>query len=199
MESRRRPPGRQRSRRQSVSRSLTKVSCGPRVSAGADATPCHQRTKYIMSREQEDRTLGAADFFGHSEASPNDRDLDREERERERRQAQDDAARQLGYLYHDGIRDGAVEQLAALFDEDAARDFRTRWNEVQIGFADDPRRSVQRADELVAQVMSSLAESFSRQRTTIESDAEGTAPGNTENLRLALRSYRSFFERLLAL
>ncbi len=149
-----------------------------------------------MSREQEDRTLGAADFHGQSQHA---RDLDREERERERRQAQDDAARQLGYLYHDGIRDGAVEQLAALFDEEAAREFRARWNEVQIGFADDPRRSVQRADELVEQVMNSLAESFARQRATLEADVGGPNPGSTENLRMALRSYRSFFERLLAL
>jgi hypothetical protein len=150
-----------------------------------------------MSREQEDRSLGTADFLDATDAHRG-RDIEREERERERRQAQDDAARRPGAM-PEGIRDGAVEQLAALFDDDTARDFRARWNDVQIGFVDDPKQSVQRADELVAQVMKSLAESFARQRADIEADVGQGTQASTENLRMALRSYRSFFERLLAL
>jgi hypothetical protein len=128
-----------------------------------------------------------------------ERDIEREERERERRQAQDDAARRPGAWHHDAIRDGAVEQLAALFDESAARGFRDRWNAVQIGFVDDPRQAVQRADELVSEVMQSLADSFAQQRGAIEADMGESSTASTENLRMALRSYRSFFERLLAL
>jgi hypothetical protein len=91
------------------------------------------------------------------------------------------------------------EELAALFDGDVSQDFRTRWTEVQGSFVDDPKLAVQHADELVAQVMKSLAESFAKQRASIEADVGGADQASTENLRVALRRYRSFFERLLSL
>lgn len=97
---------------------------------------------------------------------------------------------------------GAVagrEHLAALFPPEMAQDFRARWDAVQIGFVDDPRGSVQRADELVAQVMKRLAERFASQRAAIESDLGHDERASTENMRMALRSYRSFFDRLLSL
>ena len=78
---------------------------------------------------------------------------------------------------------------------------RLHWANIQAGFVDDPRRAVQQADELVAQVMKDLAESFARQRDEIEAEAtgQGDQQASTENLRVALRRYRSFFERLLSL
>ena len=91
------------------------------------------------------------------------------------------------------------EQLAALFADDAASDFRGRWDAVQIAFVDDPRQAVRQADELVAQVMKSLAESFAGERARIESQFIDNDGATTETLRLALRRYRSFFQRLLAL
>jgi len=92
------------------------------------------------------------------------------------------------------------EPLAALFDPQTAEAFRARWDAVQIGFVDDPRQAVQQADELVATVMKTLAENFASQRASIESDVgQGEVQGSTENLRMALRSYRSFFQRLLSL
>jgi hypothetical protein len=87
--------------------------------------------------------------------------------------------------------------LAPLFASDTASDFRSRWDIVQRGFVDDPKEAVRAGDELVAQVIKSLAESFASQRATIEGDPEDGA--STENLRLALRRYRSFFERLLSI
>ena len=94
---------------------------------------------------------------------------------------------------------GEEGQLAALFLPDVAKDFRSRWDAVQISFVDDPRLAVQQADELVAQVMKSLAETFSSERTKLEAQVDLTDKASTENLRLALRRYRSFFERLLSL
>jgi hypothetical protein len=91
------------------------------------------------------------------------------------------------------------EQLAPLFADAAAGDFRARWDAVQIAFVDDPRQAVRQADELVAQVMKSLAESFAGERSRIESEFIENDGATTENLRLALRRYRSFFQRLLAL
>jgi hypothetical protein len=86
------------------------------------------------------------------------------------------------------------QRLASLFTEEAAAEFRSRWNVVQQGFVDDPQNAVRQGDELVAQVIKSLAETFATQRTALEGDG-----GWTEELRLALRRYRSFFERLLSI
>jgi hypothetical protein len=67
------------------------------------------------------------------------------------------------------------------------------------GFVDDPRQAVRAGDELVAQVMSNLANTFAEERSRVEGQLDQTGDGTTENLRVALRRYRSFFERLLAL
>ena len=91
------------------------------------------------------------------------------------------------------------EQLAPLFLPDVAKVFRSRWDAVQISFVDDPRQAVRQADELVAQVMKSLAETFSNERAKLEAQVDQTDKASTENLRVALRRYRSFFERLLSL
>jgi hypothetical protein len=93
----------------------------------------------------------------------------------------------------------ADEQLAPLFLPDAAGSFRARWDAVQIGFVDDPKQAVRKADELVAQVMKSLAETFSNERAELEGQVDQTEQASTENLRVALRRYRSFFQRLLSL
>ena len=91
------------------------------------------------------------------------------------------------------------EQLAALFPPQLSQEFRSRWDQVQIGFVDDPRRAVQQADELVADVMKSLAGSFAEQRRRLEAGLGQDSHANTEDLRVALQSYRSFFQRLLSL
>jgi hypothetical protein len=99
------------------------------------------------------------------------------------------------------VNDDANEEsaLAPLFTEDAAKAFRSRWDAVQRGFVDNPQEAVQAGDELVAQVIKSLAESFSEQRSALERGLNQADRSSTENLRLALRRYRSFFERLLAI
>lgn len=91
------------------------------------------------------------------------------------------------------------EPLAPLFLPKEANDFRAAWDAVQIGFVDDPKQAVRKADELVAQVMRTLAETFSNERAKLESQVDQTDDGSTENLRVALRRYRSFFQRLLSL
>ncbi|MDN8613408.1 hypothetical protein [Variovorax ginsengisoli] len=90
-----------------------------------------------------------------------------------------------------------VEPLEPLFPADVAENFRRGWDAVQIGFVDDPRRAVQKADELVQQVLHDLAESFSGERSRIEAHAEQA--DSTEELRVALRRDRAFLERLLSL
>ena len=85
-------------------------------------------------------------------------------------------------------------ELAPLFEQQTAQEYRARWNVVQQGFVDDPPKAVRQGDELVAQVIKNLAETFAKQRATLERQE-----GSTEDLRLALRRYRSFFERLLSI
>ncbi len=91
------------------------------------------------------------------------------------------------------------EQLAPLFSADAAKEFRSRWDAVQSSFVDDPKKAVRQGDELVAQVMKSLTETFSNERSRLEGQRDQSDKASTENLRVALRRYRSFFERLLSL
>ena len=91
------------------------------------------------------------------------------------------------------------ERLAPLFAAEAADDFRSRWDAVQIGFVDDPKQAVRQADELVGEVMHSLSESFANERSTLDAQIGQGDSASTENLRVALRRYRSFFQRLLAL
>jgi hypothetical protein len=97
---------------------------------------------------------------------------------------------------------GNGNDLEPLFAGDVERDFRTRWRDIQSGFVDEPRPAVERADQLVAELMQRLAQSFSEQRKNLEHQWEASDKTSekvsTEELRVALTRYRSFFERLLS-
>jgi len=94
---------------------------------------------------------------------------------------------------------GAPANNRPLFPEDVANDFRSKWDQIQTGFVDEPRSAVQRADELVAQAIKRLAESFAQERNRLEQQWDRGDQVNTEDLRIALQTYRSFFQRLLAI
>jgi hypothetical protein len=89
--------------------------------------------------------------------------------------------------------------LAPLFTEHAMTDFRSRWDVIQRGFVDDPEKAVRAGDDLVAQVIKRLSDSFSEQRAELEDGTNQTEKSSTENRRLAFQRYRSFFERLLSI
>jgi hypothetical protein len=88
---------------------------------------------------------------------------------------------------------------APLFVPDEAQDFRSRWEKIQTGFVDDPRKSVEAADGLVAAAIKRLAEIFADERSKMEQEWGRGDNVSTEDLRVALRRYRSFFDRLLSL
>ena len=90
------------------------------------------------------------------------------------------------------------EQAAPLFSSEEAKDFRARWDAIQVSFVDEPRRVVEQADSLVAVAMKRLAEMFAAERTKLEGQWDRGDNVSTEDLRLALRRYRSFFGRLLS-
>ena len=93
----------------------------------------------------------------------------------------------------------AQGQLTSLFDGNAAEKFRTRWLAIQSKFVDDPRDSVRQADELVSDVIQDITNSFADRRGTMEKVWNGGGNTSTEDLRITLQRYRSFFERLLSL
>jgi len=85
-----------------------------------------------------------------------------------------------------------------LFAEHEGGDLRARWHQIQADFVDDPKASVQKADELVATSIKRLAEMFASERSNLESTWSRGGEVSTEDLRQALRRYRSFFDRLLS-
>ena len=85
----------------------------------------------------------------------------------------------------------------ALFPENESQEFHKRWTEIQTGFVDEPRRAVERADELVAEVIKRLADTFAQERSKLEGQWGRGDNVSTEDLRVALQRYRAFFDRLL--
>jgi hypothetical protein len=86
-----------------------------------------------------------------------------------------------------------------MFAGEEASGYRTQWEAIQTGFVDEPRRAVEQADALVAQVIKRLSEVFAHERTVLEQQWDRGDQISTEDLRIALRKYRSFFDRLLSL
>ena len=85
-----------------------------------------------------------------------------------------------------------------LFDQNETTDLRNRWQNIQTSFVDEPQSTVKQADELVASTIKRLAEIFANERTRLEKEWSQGDQVSTEDLRQALRRYRSFFDRLLS-
>ena len=86
-----------------------------------------------------------------------------------------------------------------LFPNEELVGYRTRWESIQTGFVDQPRAAVEQADALVSQVVTRLTEVFTRERSTLEGQWTKGDNVSTEDLRIALTRYRSFFHRLLSM
>ena len=92
-----------------------------------------------------------------------------------------------------------AEGAEPLFPQEEADDLRGRWNAIQAGFVDEPRRAVEEADGLVAKAIKRVAETFADERAGLESQWDSGDDVSTEDLRQALRRYRSFFDRILSM
>ena len=90
------------------------------------------------------------------------------------------------------------EQPARLLSNEECDKLRRDWDGIQAGFVDEPRHAVEQADNLVAMTMKRLAEMFSAERSKLESQWDRGDDVSTEDLRVALQRYRSFFQRLLS-
>jgi hypothetical protein len=87
----------------------------------------------------------------------------------------------------------------SLLPADETHTFQSRWDTIQTSFVDEPRQAVEQADSLVAEVMQRLAQIFAEERANLEGQWSRGGDVSTEDLRIALRRYRSFFTRLLSM
>lgn len=91
----------------------------------------------------------------------------------------------------------ADDTTAPLLVEGTA-ELQLRWNDAQAAFVDDPRRAAQEASGLVQEVLDRLARTFDDEQARLEATWTAGSEPSTEDLRLSLRRYREFFDRLLA-
>jgi len=91
-----------------------------------------------------------------------------------------------------------TDRLEPLLEAEESEQFRGRWQSIQSTFVDEPKHSVEEADELVAELMKRLTDTFQQERRTLESQLDDADEVSTEDLRVGLQRYRSFFERLLS-
>jgi len=92
-----------------------------------------------------------------------------------------------------------TSEATPLFPNNELQELRTRWTGIQTAFVDEPRRAVEQADGLVAAAMKRLAEVFAEERSKLEQQWDRGDNVSTEDLRVALQRYRSFFQRLLSI
>jgi len=91
------------------------------------------------------------------------------------------------------------EEFVPFFVNNEAEKFRSQWLDIQSRFVDDPRDSVKKADELVEDVINNITKTFAQERTSLENQWTSGDNVSTEDLRVAIKRYRSFFNRLLTL
>ncbi|MPZ23025.1 MAG: hypothetical protein GEU28_05665 [Dehalococcoidia bacterium] len=96
------------------------------------------------------------------------------------------------------LRATRTDEETSLLPADQAETLRRRWDEIQGNFVDEPRTAVEGADGLVAETMQRLADVFASERSNLERQWDSGEDVSTEDLRVALQRYRSFFNRLLS-
>lgn len=74
---------------------------------------------------------------------------------------------------------------------------KSRWNSIQIGFVDNPRSCVEKADALVKEILERIEKAVSDQRSILDGQQNQHEEISTEDFRIALQNYRSFLYRLL--
>jgi hypothetical protein len=90
-------------------------------------------------------------------------------------------------------------ELGPLFADRDAHSLRDRWRDLQLRFVDDPKAATEEAAGLVDEAVEALAASIRRQKEQLTDAAGADTAHDTERLRVRLRTYRDFLDRLLAL
>ena len=158
----------------------------------------------IRREETRDEGLTTATLANleERETSNLDRDYDRQVVEAERQRVGNSATSTAAFASNASKQvtpnPANEDQPTPLFSSQEAKDLHARWDAIQVGFVDEPRKAVEQADSLVAGAMKRLAEGFAEERARLEGQWDRGDSVSTEDLRLALRRYRSFFGRLLS-
>ncbi len=158
-------------------------------------------------RDANDRGLTTADLANANERSATTYDMDHDfsaeestiQRSSFRNPALSTDVHDAGIETDTNARSNEDDTATPLFSPEESNDFYARWTSVQVSFVDEPRQAVQQADGLVAGAMKRLAEIFAEERARLDGQWDRGDSVSTEDLRLALRRYRSFFGRLLSI
>jgi hypothetical protein len=153
--------------------------------------------------EKRDKRLSTADFVFAGRERRGERGDERIERGEERKiqdRNRNVDREDVEYVGTESPGAGMAreEESAQLFSPEEAELMRDRWSDIQASFVDEPRRAVEQADSLVAECIRRLAESFADERDSLEQQWDRGSEVSTEDLRVALQRYRSFFTRLLS-
>jgi hypothetical protein len=92
----------------------------------------------------------------------------------------------------------ANDPVAALWGGDLVDRYRSKWRDLQLTFVDDPQRATHSAASLVDDAVSSLTATLQAQKQSLDG-WQATRADDTEVMRVALRNYRDFLDRLLGL
>jgi hypothetical protein len=156
-------------------------------------------------REQERASTGeeessGADVEGTAGSSREDRSDDDDDDRGGEDGESESGALQSSHLGAAGAEGefSADEERAPLFTAEETDRFRERWADLQTGFIDRPRQVVEQADELVSDLMQQITAGFTERRSKLEEQWSEGDQASTEDLRVALTRYRSFFNRLLS-
>jgi molecular chaperone GrpE (heat shock protein) len=95
------------------------------------------------------------------------------------------------------MSDRSTQSAEPLLGEDVEQ-LRERWQSIQAAFVDEPQEAVQQADALVTDVIKRLTRTFDETKDSLETQLGEAEDVSTEDLRIGLQRYRTFFERLLA-
>jgi FtsZ-binding cell division protein ZapB len=94
------------------------------------------------------------------------------------------------------MSDQTTQTAEPLLGQDV-EELRERWQAIQAAFVDEPQDAVQQADALVTDVIKRLTKTFQETKDSLESQLGEAEDVSTEDLRVGLQRYRTFFERLL--
>jgi hypothetical protein len=170
-------------------RDLTNTPAGEddaaNVGGGATADAPMRASDEPLGRDRDRGRPAASDQTSHQDTSPSKAQAEREDPSTPSSSAPSGRA-------------GAGFDHEPLLPADQSERFTLRWQEIQASFVDHPRESVADADALVADLMQRLAEGFSKEREGLENQWGRGDDVSTEDLRVALTRYRSFFDRLLS-
>jgi hypothetical protein len=147
-----------------------------------------------LDRDETPRDDTSRDDSRRDDSRRDDSRRDDSRRDESRR---DDMPRSTSEFAASSASSSSSDGMSELLSRDDNDGFQSRWETIQTGFVDEPRRTVEQADELVAEVMKRLAEGFAAERERLEQQWGRGEDVSTEDLRLALQRYRSFFQRLL--